>query len=158
VIAASAPSIRDSWATPQWLTRLLPVVDLDPCSNHRSTVRARKTYSLERDEDGLALPWFGVCYVNPPFSDVMPWVERAESPEVVACGFLVNVDSSTAWWRRLQKTRSLALMFHKRIQFSPPPGVAPSSNSKPQALVCDLGFWMRCDPALATHGTLWGRL
>jgi hypothetical protein len=32
---------RDSWATPPWLTELLPEVDLDPCSNNRSTVKAR---------------------------------------------------------------------------------------------------------------------
>ena len=155
---ASAISDRSSWCTPEWLTAILPHIDLDPCSNARSTVRARQSYAIERGEDGLVLPWSGVVYVNPPYADVMPWVLRAESPDVTACGFLVNVDSSTAWWKRLQQTKPLVFLFSKRIQFVPPPGIRASTNSKPQALVCDEAFWLACDPALSAHGTLWRRL
>lgn len=28
-------------------------------------------------EDGLRQPWFGRCWVNPPYSDIAPWVRRA---------------------------------------------------------------------------------
>lgn len=148
---------RDGWCTPEWLTALLPHVDLDPCSNARSTVRAHRALAIERGEDGLAAPWSGLVFVNPPYSDVLPWVERAEQSPGAHCGFLVNVDPSTAWWRRLQEVCPLALFFHKRIQFVPPQGVKPSTNSKPQALLMSEWFWMQCDARLSEWGTVWRR-
>lgn len=148
-------SDRDSWATPKWLTDLLPHVDLDPCSNARSTVRARQAYSLDSGQDGLALPWSGSVFVNPPFSDIMPWAEKAANSDTTALGFLVNVDSSTQWWSTLTRLLPYAFLFARRIQFSPPPGIPASTNSKPQALLCDLRFWAMCDREIEHHGRLW---
>jgi len=148
-------STRDGWCTPSWLTGLLPLVDLDPCSNARSTVRARRHVVLP--EDGLAIGWTGLVFVNPPYSDVMPWVEKACTTNA-GCGFLVNVDSSTSWWRRLQERCPIGLFFHRRIQFVPPPGVLASTNSKPQALLMDEKFWMSCDARLSGFGTIWRRM
>jgi len=147
---------RDSWATPAWLTALLPVADLDPCSNDRSTVRAFTSYQLARGEDGLSLPWRGVLYVNPPYSAILPWADKlANSPYVTACAFLINADPSTKWWRRLSSRLDVALFFHQRIKFSPPPGVQTSSNSKPQALMMDRAFLALCPRELLGLGTLW---
>ena len=63
---------RDTWATPEWLTRAIGRVDLDPCSNDRSTVLAKRTFNLDaRGEDGLKLAKFVSrntrTYVNPPY-------------------------------------------------------------------------------------------
>lgn len=149
-------SVRDCWATPKWLTDLLPAVSIDPCSNAQSTVRADVTYDLSRGEDGLARDWFGVVYVNPPYSDVKPWAEKLlGSHAVTAAAFLINVDPSTAWWKLLTERLPFALMFHKRIQFTPPPGVKPSTNNKPQALLMDRAFLSMCSPELLAMGVLW---
>jgi hypothetical protein len=157
--ASEQASDRDSWCTPPWLTELLPLVDIDPCSNPRSTVRARRTYDATRGEDGLALPWFGMVFINPPYSSVMPWVMKMqrEYQRVTSAAFLVNADPSTKWWHTLSAVLPRRFDFNRRIQFSPPPGVKPSSNSKPQALLCDEQFWNACDPALRQYGTLWVR-
>lgn len=146
---------RDSWCTPRWLTELLPEVDLDPCGNHRSTVKCRDFYCLENGDAGLSLPWVGSVFVNPPYSDIQPWANRALQVTVTECGFLVNVDSSTQWWKTITKRCHRMLLFYKRIQFDAPPGVSTSSNSRPQALLCDKPFWDRCDPRLEEHGSLW---
>ena len=146
---------RNSYCTPRWLTDLLPEVSLDPCSNPRSTVRAKLTYSLESGRDGLSLPWIGSCFVNPPFADIMPWALKGEEATVTALAYLVNVDSSTAWWKRIQAHCQYALLFSKRIQFTPPQGVAVSTNSKPQALLCNRAFKTMCEGRLDEHGTWW---
>lgn len=149
-------SDRDCWATPRWLTDLLPLVSLDPCSNERSTVRAERDYRLARGEDGLRLPWFGSVYVNPPYSDVKPWAAKLlRSPRVMAAAFLINVDPSVSWWHALTERLPIALMFRKRIQFVPPPGIKPSSNSKPQALLMDAAFLSMCSDELLATGVLW---
>jgi hypothetical protein len=36
-----------------------------------------------------------------------------------------------------------------------PPGIQPSTNNKPQALVCDAAFYEACDPLLTAYGDLW---
>ena len=149
-------SERDSWATPRWLTDLLPPVALDPCSNEQSTVAALYAYHLSRGQDGLALPWGGSVFVNPPYSNVRPWADKlARSRGVQAAAFLVNVDSSTVWWHVLTLRLPFALLFHKRIQFVAPPGVKSSTNSKPQALLMDREFLSQCSTELLATGVLW---
>lgn len=155
-----APGSRDGWCTPSWLTDLLPLVDLDPCSNAQSTVRAKTAYSLDAGQDGLALPWFGLVYVNGPFSDLLPWATKlhAEIRNIHGAAFLVNTDSSTAWWRALARLLTWRFDFNRRIQFAPPPGVTPSTNSKPQTLLMTETFWRECDEGLAQYGVLWRRM
>ncbi len=149
---------RDGWCTPSWLTNALPDVDLDPCSNHRSTVRAGETYSIESGLDGLELPWFGLVFVNGPYSNLLPWARKlvAERENVTGAGFLVNTDSSTMWWRVLTGVLPVRLDFAARVRFTPPHGVRESTNNRPQTLLMDEMFWSECDQAaLLARGTLW---
>jgi hypothetical protein len=149
---------RDSWCTPKWLADELPAVDTDPCSNPRSHVRAVGSYSLEKGEDGLVLPWVGLVYVNGPYSNLLPWAEKlnAEYPKLKGAGFLVNADHSPTWWKVLTRHLWLRLDFDDRLEFDPPPGVEPSKNDRPQSLLMDSAFWRGCaQEALLKRGTLW---
>ncbi len=149
---------RDAYCTPSAITALLPEVDLDPCSNPRSTVRARRTYSLEAGQDGLALPWSGLIYANVPYSAPLPWAEKHdhERGELTGAGFLVNADHSPAWWRLLRKHLTIRLDFDERIEFDPPPGVESSKNDRPQTLLMDEPFWAACNQrGLLELGALW---
>lgn len=151
---------RDAYCTPDEVTAALPDVDLDPCSNPRSTVRAREGYSLEAGHDGLALPWFGLVYVNFPFSDPLPWAEKIaeERPNLTGVGVMCNADHSPRWWHVLAELLPIRLDFDERLQFTPPPGVEPSKNDRPQTLLMDEAFWAECDqPALLAMGKLWRR-
>lgn len=161
---APAPAVepdRNAWCTPSWLTALLPEVDLDPCSNPYSTVRASKAYMLEAGQDGLALPWKGLVFVNPPYSRPLPWAQKLEADrkQVKACGFLMNTAGDTEWWQLLAKHLPLRLDFNKRIQFQPPPGLVGESNDRPQTLLMDSAFWRKCNrKELLKVGTLWERV
>jgi hypothetical protein len=149
---------RDAYCTPDEVTAALPEVDLDPCSNPHSTVRARDTYSLEAGQDGLALPWFGLVYLNFPFSDPLPWAEKLaeERPNLTGAGVMCNADHSPAWWHVLKQHLPIRLDFDTRLEFKPPPGVEPSKNDRPQTLLMDEVFWAECDQAaLLAMGTLW---
>jgi hypothetical protein len=149
---------RDSWCTPKWLADALPAVDTDPCSNPRSHIRAVGSYSLEKGEDGLVLPWVGLVYVNGPYSNLLPWAERLALvyPAIKGAGFLVNADHSPAWWKVLTRVLWLRLDFDDRLEFDPPPGVEPSKNDRPQSLLMDHAFWRSCDQvSLLKRGTLW---
>ncbi len=146
---------RDSWCTPKWLTDLLPTVTLDPCSNPRSTVKAHRTCSLENGEDGLTRSWKNCSVmVNPPYSKILPWAEKTR--DCAAFIFLVNHDPTTKWWRELRANGGHAIfLFHRRIQFTPPEGITPSTNPRPQSLVCDENGRRLIGDALNEYGSWW---
>jgi hypothetical protein len=66
------------WVTPRPILDALGPFDLDPCSpplERRPWPTAALHYSLP--QDGLALPWRGRCWVNPPYGkELGVWVER----------------------------------------------------------------------------------
>lgn len=97
--------LSDAACTPLWLCELLPVVDFDPCSNPRSQIRARWSWSLEKGIDGLKMPWRGSGYQNFPYSDPMPWCVKAITEmQIGRCTELITLcklDPSTEWWKVL---------------------------------------------------------
>jgi hypothetical protein len=118
----------DGYCTPRWLADLLPKVDLDPCSNQRSTVRSKRRYMLENKMDGLDLPWNGSVFVNWPYSDPLPWAQKAISElDAGPCTeaiVLLKLDTSTKSWRVITERvlEELDLwIFNERIQFDEPP-------------------------------------
>lgn len=146
--------LRDSWCTPKKITRRLPLVDLDPCSNPRSTVRARTKLMLENGDNGLLYSWRGLSvFVNPPYSDVLPWALKTVEAESFC--FLVNVDPSTEWWRVITAWGNNLLFFRRRLRFGPPPGVESSSNDRSQCLICDDAFRASLGDNFATLGGWW---
>ena len=66
---------KDEWLTPPWLIQQLGNFDLDPCApiNPPWSTAARH-YSVI--DDGLTAPWSGRVWMNPPYSDIAPWMQR----------------------------------------------------------------------------------
>ncbi|MEK0184810.1 DNA N-6-adenine-methyltransferase [Microcoleus anatoxicus PTRS2] len=84
--SAAPPKDPDSWRTPN--TKDQPVVSLvrqalgeiwlDPCSNSGSSSTIPAAVRYYKNDDGLAPQniWNKTVFINPPFSDPLPWVER----------------------------------------------------------------------------------
>lgn len=123
--AALMTSESDKWNTPQDIleraVKVLGEIDLDPCSNSLESpnVPARRHYT--EAEDGLARPWAGRVYMNPPYGGVIGrWVARLVEyyeasvvPEAIA---LVPARTDTRWFNLL---RDYPLCFVRgRLHFS----------------------------------------
>lgn len=67
---------NDQWFTPSEIFDALGLTfDLDPCApTEGSVVPAKQVYSLPFD--GLAAPWFGLVWVNPPYSSPALWATK----------------------------------------------------------------------------------
>lgn len=137
----------DAQCTPRDLAVALGTFDTDPCTNPRSHIAARVQYMLERGEDGLSLPWSGVVYCNPPYSDPLPWAQRlrAHDDSWVA---LVKLDPTTQWWRELMAACGAWAPFRKRLRFEKPGNVG--SADFPCALV-----WRDWHPSAEVNAMLW---
>lgn len=128
----STPEKEESyqhWNTPRWLVDLIASVNkiaLDPCSNQWSQVGARVAWTV--DDDGLRVDrsWAqvahdqgGLVYVNPPYSDPLPWAQRAvkeasAGAEIVLC---LPTSHSTKWWRLLSQSCQVLALCHVRVPF-----------------------------------------
>ncbi len=140
----------DSWCTDDWLADELGHFSTDPCSNPRSNIHADEHLSLEAGHDGLTAAWGWSAYVNPPYSDPLPWARRlsAHAGPWVA---LVKLDTTTRWWAELMHASSDWAGFRHRLKFKRP-DKPPLTANFPSALVWH--HW-RPSPALAAH--LWLR-
>jgi len=98
--------------------------DLDPCaeSDKRSNVGAKKVYT--KDDDGLAHPWAGRVFVNPPYGRVIgDWTAkirvewaRGEITELIA---LLPARTDTEWFEALTVDTDDAIVcfIHQRLTF-----------------------------------------
>ena len=67
----------DVWLTPPSMIQALGDFDLDPCCpNNLPWETANNYYSLDNGQDGLALPWVGRIWLNPPYSNWVPFMKK----------------------------------------------------------------------------------
>lgn len=105
----------DDWFTPPHIIEALGPFDLDPATSAvRPFDTAAKHYTIT--DDGLSRPWEGFVWLNPPYSDLAPWMKRlGEHYNGIA---LVFARTETAWFRAHVWGRASALLFlHKRVGF-----------------------------------------
>ena len=91
-------------ATMDWVRRMTGVdaFDLDAAACEESH-KADRFYTKE--SNGLLRPWFGKTWVNPPYSDIPAWVDKAwremdssPGPTLIAM-LLPNNRQEQPWWQ-----------------------------------------------------------
>lgn len=117
----------DSWCSPQPIADGLEdlfggPVDLDPCSNHKSIIRAKEAYF----RGGLILPWRRTTYANFPYSKADLWVEKGsaelEAGNVRELIYLSQASTTTGWWRDMceHPRWNPRILFLRRLVFIDP--------------------------------------
>lgn len=101
----------DKWATPpdiiSRLEREFGAFDLDPCCEEH-TAKAPTFYT----EGGLDKPWFGRVFLNPPYSNPRPWLDRAIAAKADGCTVvaLLPAATDTRWFHE-------AVAGHAEVRF-----------------------------------------
>lgn len=105
--------------------------NLDPCAARelRRHLGLSPVAAVEWDleDDGLSREWFGNVFVNPPFSDIMPWVDKAQEQryrhQVDTITFLVPANRcEQPWFQRVQELGWRMNFLPKRRSFIYPDG------------------------------------
>lgn len=137
----TAATGKASWQTPkpvlQMVRRALGiyVFDCDPATAPDNPTGARAFYTPE--SDGLAQPWSGQVWLNPPWSKaspIDPWVARFVAHPTGT--MLVPVSANARWFHRVTDGAVLAL-FPQRVNFvDPATGLVVKGCPFDSALVC----------------------
>jgi phage N-6-adenine-methyltransferase len=127
-LQAVTSSATDQWATPTHfydsLNREFGPFDLDVCAD-AGNAKCARFYTAA--DDGLAQPWTGRCWMNPPYGrGIDAWMRKAarsgaEGARVVA---LVPARVDTRWWRASEAAASLVRIVPGRLKFGD--GTAPA--------------------------------
>jgi hypothetical protein len=124
--------------TPKWLIDALGPFDLDPCAALSRPWNCARTNWTEAD-DGLALEWHGLVWLNPPFDryQVGKWIQKlAEHGNGIA---LVHARTEADWFQPIWRSASLALFLRKRLKFCRPDGSEQPANSGAPAVLAAFG-------------------
>lgn len=118
----------DGWATPRVVFDRIAAefgpFDLDPCAD-AGNAKAQSFYTVE--QDGLSLPWTGTVFVNPPFSNIEAWVEKAYQASVLGAVVVMLIPARTGagWWHRWVQGRARVKFLRGRIKYEGAPHNAP---------------------------------
>ena len=91
-------SEKDEYYTPKWVFETLDVVfDLDVCAPiHGSNANAR--FWFHKEIDGLAQHGHGNVWMNPPYSNPTPWVDKFIEHRQ---GIALIITSKAKWFHKL---------------------------------------------------------
>jgi phage N-6-adenine-methyltransferase len=123
------------WETPADLGAALSLAvggfDLDPCAPSRDVRRARvkARLLLTVEDDGLAVPWRGQVFVNPPYGRVLPrWVHKCAAESASARAVVVALlpaRPDTRWWHEHVAGTADVFMLRGRLRFGDGEQAAP---------------------------------
>lgn len=102
-------SKSDEQYTPDLVIQLvigvMGTIDLDPCSNSHDAPNVPASQHYTKSDDGLAYPWGGRMWMNPPYSNTAVWVDKLiaeyEQGGVIEAIALVKSSTDTRWYQKL---------------------------------------------------------
>lgn len=118
-------SRTDMWETPQWLFDELDRefhFTLDVCAVQENA-KCRDFYTPE--QNGLLMPWSGVCWCNPPYGrEIGKWVEKAYKSNCTVV-MLIPARTDTKWFHEWAYNKAEIRFVKGRLRFGGAKNNAP---------------------------------
>jgi hypothetical protein len=117
---------RDEYGTPPPIVEIVRAfyggqIGCDPASNEVAQRTVRATIYYTKQQNGLEQPWPGKTFLNGPYSDLGPWVNKllseydaGHATEVIA---LTNAAVGTEWFNVLLAAAARACFLRDRVRF-----------------------------------------
>ena len=124
--------INKEKTTDIWLT---PEFDLDPCCpNNLAWKTANKFYSLENGQNGLELSWEGRVFLNPPYSNWVPFLSKLkEHNDGIALIFART--ETKGFFDHVWNDAHSILFIKRRVKFIKADQTTTGSSTAPSVLI-----------------------
>jgi hypothetical protein len=127
----------DDYYTPAWVFERMGITfDLDVCAPPGGIEWIPAAHYFTQEDDGLAQPWTGRVWMNPPYSDCAPWIRRFIEHRNGVC--LVQVSRAAhgaAMWDAAD-----AIMFAGTFAFVEPLGFQRTHHGRPGEIFMPVWF------------------
>lgn len=135
----SARAGTEQWLTPPALIERLGPFDLDPCSllpRPWPTARAHYYHPI----DGLAAPWRGRVWLNPPYSSqiIGRWLQRLADHGVGTALIFARTETQP-FFRQVWERATALLFLEGRLHFHYPDGSRARANGGAPSVLCAYG-------------------
>ena len=123
------------WLTPPEIVRALGVFDLDPCAAPDPRPWDTATIHITKPYDGLAVPWHGRVWCNPPYGrETFKWMAKlAEHKRGIA---LIFARTETQGFHAEVWNKAHSIFFFRgRLKFYYPDGSQGGPANAPSCLV-----------------------
>jgi DNA N-6-adenine-methyltransferase (Dam) len=116
----------DEYGTPAPIVEIVRAfyggqIDCDPASNETAQKTVRAIQYFTKEQDGLKQQWLGTTFLNGPYSDLAPWVEKLiseyEAGHVTEAIVLTNAAVGTEWFNLLLDAAAGACILRDRVRF-----------------------------------------
>ena len=144
------------------VVRSIAPIDLDPCSNQYSRVRAKHSICRSKVSCGLKADWSdyvhdGIAFVNPPWSSPKPWLTKCAELQMADLPAIAWVPSSTEcqWFVPIWRYASAICFVQGRVHHANPAAPKDSEAGNGQGNVMVL--FSNSDDLIArfrAHGSL----
>ena len=96
-------SIDRNWYTPEiyieMAREVMGGIDLDPASDLEAQKVVKAKQFIDKEANGLKQSWQGRIWLNPPWSDPQPWLEKLIAEEVDQAIVLTTNATETEWFQ-----------------------------------------------------------
>jgi phage N-6-adenine-methyltransferase len=127
---------ENEWYTPSKYIELarsvLGSIELDPASSTQAQERIKAEAYYTKEENGLAKPWFGSVWLNPPYSqpDIANFIDKLvseiKSERVTSAILLTHNYTDTSWFHAAESICTAICFSRGRIAFEAPDGTKAS--------------------------------
>lgn len=123
------------WLTPPHILRALGEFDLDPCASlDRPWDTAKNHYTVE--DDGLAQPWFGRVWCNPPYGPGMDkWLNKLANHSGGGLALVFARTETRTFFDAVWGKASAIYFLKGRIRFCTPDGLQADAAGSPSVLI-----------------------